>query len=121
MSKMLKFQTIYSHGSKYLTRLIIGRFRLHFFHRGDLDEHLHSHPFSFYTFPLRSYVEETVGGYRKVKAFRLHKRSSEFVHRVTSQHKVVTLVWTSKRVSSWGFLVNGKLVDYKEYLNVQDN
>lgn len=42
----------------YMTRVWIGRLRLHIFHRGDSDPDPHDHPFSFWTFPLTSYVEE---------------------------------------------------------------
>lgn len=42
----------------YMTRVWIGRLRLHIFHRGDNDPDPHDHPFHFWTFPLTSYVEE---------------------------------------------------------------
>lgn len=92
----------------YMTRLWLGRFRIHIFHRGDQDPDCHDHPWGFWTFPLRSYVEEVitprreiihytdyennVGARRErayyhrelnvVKAFRLHYRPAEYNHRV---------------------------------------
>ena len=45
-------------GSPYMTRIWIGRLRLHIFHRGDLDQDPHDHPWDFWTFPLTPYVEE---------------------------------------------------------------
>ncbi|MFC3724437.1 hypothetical protein [Neoaquamicrobium sediminum] len=45
-------------GSPYMTRMWIGRLRLHIFHRGDLDADPHDHPWDFWTFPLTPYVEE---------------------------------------------------------------
>lgn len=57
------WHTIYEKGDKpgpYMTRIWIGRLRLHIFHRGDLDEDYHDHPWDFWTFPLTSYVEEVV-------------------------------------------------------------
>jgi len=42
----------------YMTRVWIGRLRLHVFHRGDNDPDHHDHPWDFWTFPLTSYVEE---------------------------------------------------------------
>lgn len=44
----------------YMTRVWLGRLRLHVFHRGDADPDCHDHPWGFWTFPLRSYVEEVV-------------------------------------------------------------
>lgn len=45
-------------GTPYMTRIWIGRLRLHIFHRGDSDPDPHDHPWDFWTFPLTSYVEE---------------------------------------------------------------
>jgi hypothetical protein len=88
-------------GKKYMTRLLIGRLRLHIFHRGDNDADPHDHPWDFWTFPLRSYVEEVlypVGGIldssgkhietkfakviQVVPAFRWSFRKAEHRHRV---------------------------------------
>lgn len=44
----------------YMTRIWFGRLRVHIFHRGDADPDCHDHPWGFWTFPLRSYVEEFV-------------------------------------------------------------
>jgi len=53
--------TIYSpEGEAYMTRLWLGRLRLHIFHTGDLDQDHHDHPWDFWTFPLVPYVEEGV-------------------------------------------------------------
>ena len=57
----LGWHTIYDlagDGSPYMTRIWVGRLRLHIFYRGDLDEDCHDHPWDFWTFPLTSYVEE---------------------------------------------------------------
>lgn len=57
-------QTIYGADSPdrpetpYMTRIWLGRLRLHIFHRGDVDPDCHDHPWDFWTFPLNSYVEE---------------------------------------------------------------
>lgn len=76
----------------YMTRLWVGRLRLHIFHRGDLDPDCHDHPWWFYTFPLVSYLEEViefdadlginVARVRLVPAFHLHFRPAEHCHRV---------------------------------------
>ena len=43
-----------------MTRLWLGRLRMHIFHRGDKDPDCHDHPWDFVTFPLTSYVEEVL-------------------------------------------------------------
>lgn len=90
------------HETAYMTRAWFGRLRFHVFHRGDADPDCHDHPWGFWTFPLRSYVEEvleertrtvwkreakTVETYYErrtqvVKAFRLHYRPATHKHRV---------------------------------------
>lgn len=55
---------------KYMTRIWVGRLRLHIFHRGDRDLDHHDHPWDFWTFPFTSYVEEVavpIGGALRVK------------------------------------------------------
>lgn len=92
----------------YMTRAWFGRLRFHIFFRGDQDPDCHDHPWGFWTFPLRSYVEEvltecTITTWRTdprtimavpttqvsfsrhlevVKAFRLHYRPATHKHRV---------------------------------------
>lgn len=64
--RFLGFNTIYGahgeHETPYLTRVWIGRLRLHIFHRGDADPDPHDHPWDFWTFPLTAYVEEVANG-----------------------------------------------------------
>jgi len=95
----LQFKTVYGadgeHDSPYLTRVIVGRLRLHIFHRGDEDPDPHDHPWGFWTFPLTSYEEEvTVPDpsataidayitYRQVvRSFRPQYRPASHTHRV---------------------------------------
>jgi len=56
------------HGTPYLTRVWVGRLRLHVFHRGDADPDCHDHPWDFWTFPLTAYVEEVVRPDRQARA-----------------------------------------------------
>ena len=55
------------HATPYMTRVWIGRLRLHIFHRGDADPDCHDHPWDFWTFPFTTYVEE-VAVYSSIKA-----------------------------------------------------
>lgn len=94
--------TIIRGGNRYMTRFWFGRLRVHIFHRGDEDPDCHDHPWGFWTFPLRSYVEEVLEVHRDtvmpgdkdpkperfftrhqiVKAFRFHYRPATHAHRV---------------------------------------
>ncbi len=74
----------------YMTRWWLGRLRFHIFHREDLDDDPHDHPWGFWTFPLTSYVEEVLATWPSdlrlerqiVRRFRWHRRSAEHCHRV---------------------------------------
>lgn len=103
---MIEFRTIYGaegdHDTPYLTRLVIGRLRLHIFWRGDADPDPHDHPWGFWTFPLVTYEEEVTSNVeeslqyaeflgidpgffvsrRIVNRFRIHYRPAEHTHRV---------------------------------------
>lgn len=142
LPRLWKFETVYGNGrSPYLTRLLIGRLRLHVFHRGDSDPDPHTHPWAFWTFPLTSYVEEvfepTTGLRRRavVRAFRLHYRPASHAHRVvarwagigrhTRTGAIVTLAWRGRRADTWGFWVRpyggpSRLVPWREYLRAGD-
>lgn len=99
------WHTIVGDDGPYMTRIWVGRLRLHVFHRGDADPDCHDHPWDFWTFPLTSYVEEVacpeLAGQRQsarplgdapvltervVRAFRLHRRPAEHTHRVLGRY-----------------------------------
>ena len=98
--KLFGFNTIYmvnESGSRYMTRAWLGRLRFHYFWRGDEDPDPHDHPWDFWTFPFRSYVEEVttrapgnglddpleyVTHTQVVRAWRLHFRTATHTHRV---------------------------------------
>ncbi|TPN44892.1 hypothetical protein [Mesorhizobium sp. B1-1-7] len=105
------------HATPYMTRIWIGRLRLHIFHRGDADSDPHDHPWDFWTFPLTSYVEEVVtdaeavdcdinllpgialktGFSRKrqiVRALHLHFRPATHTHRVLGR-------WSGRLLYDW--------------------
>ncbi|MER8478408.1 hypothetical protein [Mesorhizobium sp. M1163] len=151
----LGIQTIYGtdgeYETPYMTRVWIGRLRLHIFHRGDADPDPHDHPWDFWTFPLTSYVEDFtlrildsdrshdalpmvalkmgwVTKRRLVRAFRIHHRRANYLHRVLGRfsgnwwhdwpgrlrghpplpcfdgRKIVTIVWVGRQSRKWGFL-----------------
>lgn len=97
--KLFGKHTIFTDDSPYMTRIWLGRLRLHIFHRGDPDDP-HDHPWDFRTFPFTSYVEEvfyeigTNDGFapilrskkRVVTAWRWHYRKAEMRHRVVGRY-----------------------------------
>lgn len=86
------WNTIVKQGSRYMTRLWLGRVRIHIFYRGDDDRDPHDHPWPFWTLPATSYVEEVyerIEGtdqfamrLQVVPAWRLNYRPAEHMHRV---------------------------------------
>lgn len=115
----------------YMTRLWLGRLRLHIFHRGDADPDCHDHPWDFWTFPLNSYVEEVAISIRQavpegqpqpkpkfgtfkqvVESGRWTYRPAIHCHRVLGPvrrhwllgERIVTIVWRGQASRAWGFL-----------------
>ncbi|MER9278745.1 hypothetical protein [Mesorhizobium sp. M0522] len=99
--RFLGFTTIYGaqgeHETPYLTRIWIGRLRMHIFHRGDADPDPHDHPWDFWTFPLTAYVEEVaiktprsaVTFRQTVPAWRWSFRPAEHTHRVLGRYDLL--------------------------------
>lgn len=166
----IKLERIYGRQGKYVTRLIIGRFRLQKFHRGDEDPDPHTHPADFWTFPLVEYYEEylhtvPIGGteyyahkrygggdqylrVRRVRRFRWHFRPAEYCHRIlypananggsydgysnqivdtrygitegarskAARWPIWTLNWWGPKRQEWGFVRDGKLVPWRQYI-----
>jgi len=78
--KFFGWNTIYGrdgeHGTPYMTRIWFWGLRLHIFHRPDLDEDCHDHPWDFWTLPLwprHGYVEEVA----EDSGWRYHDRGGE--------------------------------------------
>ncbi len=112
-------------GTPYMTRIWIGRLRLHVFHHADSDPDPHDHPWDFWTFPLTSYVEEVTtqqsirteedwndfsnvcsvyrGHLQVVPAFRLNFRPATHCHRVLGSYsgEIVDPFGGFERVSAW--------------------
>ena len=143
--------TITTGDSKYLTRILLSRLLglkdllgigvyIHNFHREDIDQHLHNHPWgwAFSVVLSGSYTEERMVGLgepemvgilesRQVRQVITDVRRVRFFNRLTKNdyHKVLQLhgdVWTlfitGPRIQDWGFLVNGRHIPWKQYLGV---
>lgn len=120
----LHFTTIFGaeaeHDTPYMTRVTLGRLRLHIFWRGDADPDPHDHPWGFWTFPLQDYLEEVVMpddealgfadvfgldpgvfvSQQVVKRFRLHYRPATHTHRVLGACRETTTA--DSPVRTWG-------------------
>lgn len=109
-------------GSRFITKVKLsprtrwGQLHFHLFWRGDTDPDPHDHPWDFWTFPLRSYVEEVPTGPHAVwlsvvGRFRWHHRPAEHIHRVVRSvvtregqvRRFATIVWTGPKRRGWGF------------------
>lgn len=98
--------------------------RLHKIMRADLDPHMHDHPWNARTFILRGYYWEQ----RRWQLFPRLRASGDTAellfgdyHRITrvSPGGVWTLFITWRHRGTWGFLVNGRKVPWREYLKVE--
>lgn len=118
-------------GDLYLVRLrifscpLFGVF-LHDIHEDDGARAPHSHPWSFISVVLRGWYAESlyldpVGApteyvERTYRRFSLHRMGRDTAHRITSASPgLKTLILTGPRRASWGFFVDGELIDWKDY------
>jgi hypothetical protein len=97
---------------------------LHYIAKADEDAHLHSHPWNFYSLILKGgYYEDIIrpDGYTSRITRRLLSLEYRFYD---AYHKVIQLIkptWTLVLVSpkkegyTWGYLVDGKHVDFETY------
>lgn len=118
--------TISTDGSPYLTRVLLPRIfgvrpMLHNIHRADDDRELHNHPWRWMLSIILSgsYDEERTDAAGRVTRRRV--RWFNFItdrdfHRIAELHgHVWTLFITGPRVQSWGFLVDGKLIPWRDF------
>lgn len=98
--------------------------RFHLIHRPDSDRHKHDHPWDARTLVMRGwYDEEREDGkiYRRRAGDTATLKFGEY-HRIVavSPGGVLTLFITGPYQGTWGFLVDGKKVPWREYLGVKD-
>lgn len=96
--------------------------RIHHICRADQDRHLHDHPWNARTIVLRGWYFEELPR----RKWRLSSRGDtkrllfgEY-HRIESVpvDGVWTLFITGRKRGTWGFLVNGRKVPWREYLGI---
>lgn len=100
--------------------------RVHHILREDTDDHLHDHPWDARTIILRGvYVEEYLNkrgelvGASRINGDTRAIRFGEY-HRIkwVGSGGVYTLFFTWKYMGTWGFLVGGVKVPWREYLGI---
>lgn len=96
--------------------------RIHWIRRADEDRHLHDHPWNARTFILRGgYVEQRVEGLSICRPAGVSARLNygEF-HRITQVQPdgAWTLFISGPYQGTWGFLVDGVKVKWREYLEL---
>ena len=100
--------------------------RVHHIVRPDEDRHLHDHPWNARTIILKgSYREQREDGrsYHRHVGDTAKLRFGEY-HRIDHVRRydgAWTLFITYRYGGTWGFLVDGKKVPWREYLGVQDS
>lgn len=129
----------------YLIRYYVFRskyfnFFIHKFLRSDRDD-LHDHPWNFGTYVVKGgYTEQNLNAYtgkvdlfpkeRSVKKNRWATRKAEAVHRVVvdkelhiedQEHATITLCFTGRTRREWGFIKDGKWINWKKYLGLPDD
>lgn len=95
--------------------------RLHWIRLADEDRHLHDHPWNARTFILKGgYVEQREGGLICRPAGCSAKLSFGEFHRITQvqQGGAWTLFISGPYRGTWGFLVDGVKVKWREYLGL---
>ncbi len=108
----------------YLTRLHIVQtpwfsVMVHWLWRPDPQPHMHDHPVSFWTFPLRGwYAQETPSGLQFVTRWRGRvMRAQADCHRIVAlaRRPTVTLVVAGPVVRAWGFHTPGGWIPWRQY------
>lgn len=108
--------------SKGGLRSMLPSVRLHYILRPDADRHLHDHPWDARTFILEgAYTEQRADEYILRRAGTTATLNFGEYHRIDSitPGGVWTLFVTWKYRGTWGFLVNGKKVPWREYLGIK--
>jgi hypothetical protein len=118
-------------GSPYITRTLLPRvgserLMIHHIHRPDADRWLHNHPWKWASFRIVSggYVEERlVDGTiitNRLRPGDVNHLTHETFHRVVAiEPNTWTVGLIGERMQTWGFLVDGVLVESSQYFAQQ--
>lgn len=95
--------------------------RIHWIRRPDQDRHRHTHPWTARTIILQGwYLEDREDGIQMRRTGHTGTLTFGTPHRISevSDGGVWTLFITYRKLGSWGFVVDGKVVPWREYLGL---
>lgn len=95
---------------------------IHQIFQSDADAHSHNHPWGFISFILNGgYLEENSKGVciPYTTGSIIHHSAEEF-HKIKLIRPTTSLVFTYGKPKSWGFLVDGNVVDNLKYRKLKD-
>lgn len=112
-------------GDLYLRRytlLSVFGFKLmvHYIRRPDYAEHLHDHPWRFWTLILKGgYKEKTPDGVHTRKPWRIYFHGIGFQHHITEllDGPAWTLVFRGRRIREWGFITECGWKHWQHYVD----
>jgi len=103
---------------------------LHHIMEEDHDPDPHDHPFNFWSIVLRGGYMETItydrprvsylgGALGNWKALSFHKMSKHDFHRIVKiLPNTWTLIFVGRRTKDWGYLVDGRVVQWQQYKHI---
>lgn len=92
--------------------------RLHHILRSDDDRALHDHPWDFVSIILWGAYYEVLPDERGPQFRRwMIRHKAEDLHRLVLHRPAWTLVFTGPKRKSWGFLFDGRMIPWREYLS----
>lgn len=92
---------------------------LHHIHKGDSDDHLHTHPFHYAAIQLAGSMSEIQpeGIFKRRPGYaRVRRRTSRHCLHIRPGNDIWSLFLGFDRRGSWGFMVGRSLVDHRRYL-----
>lgn len=97
---------------------------IHGIYKADEDEHLHDHPWDYFSIVLwGSYIERVRGGNNVQSFMTTSHRKAEHTHKILSlkSEKVFTLFFAGKRRRDWGYWVRGTWIDNVTYRKLKNS
>lgn len=97
---------------------------IHGIYSADKDEHLHNHPWDYFSLVLKgSFLEETESGTKIMRPLSYVKRDGSEFHKIKILFtpKVYTLFITSPPKRDWGYKVKGKIIQHDIYRNLKND
>lgn len=93
---------------------------IHGIYHRDEDQHLHNHPWDFFSVVLKGYYTERLEGNRKKIRFPGHmaRRKKDAFHKIDSLHSksvyTLNIMWNADE-GNWGYKVKGEFVHHEAY------